>query len=99
MHHYLQNSATQRLSTDIADIGGDNEVLLYWVSPAEQGDAATVVFWSVNQCTRISAVVLGYTSVADPGKRKKGVPKSENSARSVKFFGTYPCTDPIKFVS
>ena len=36
---------------DIADIGGDNEVLLYWVSPAEQADAATVVFWSVNQST------------------------------------------------
>ncbi len=48
--HYLQNSATQRLSMDIADIGGNNEVLLYWVSPAEQADAATVVFWSVNQC-------------------------------------------------
>ncbi|XP_064402412.1 adhesion G protein-coupled receptor E3-like isoform X2 [Halichondria panicea] len=39
------NSATQRLSMDIADIGGNNEVLLYWVSPAEQADAATVVFW------------------------------------------------------
>ncbi len=32
---------------DIADIGGDNEVLLYWVSPAKQDDAVTVVFWSV----------------------------------------------------
>ncbi|XP_064406768.1 uncharacterized protein LOC135351637 isoform X2 [Halichondria panicea] len=39
------NSATQKLSTVIADIGGNNEVLLYWVSPAEQDDAVTVAFW------------------------------------------------------
>ncbi len=54
MHHYLQNSATQKLSTVIADIGGNNEVLLYWVSPAEQDDAVTVAFWSVSVLVDIS---------------------------------------------
>ncbi len=39
---------------DIADIGGDNEVLLYWVSPAKQDDAVTVVFWSVSVLVDIS---------------------------------------------
>ena len=86
--HYLQNSATQRLSPDIADIGGNNEVLLYWVSPTERADAATVVFWSVNQCTLImdiSSCVGLYTSVADPGKRKRGL-QNLKTAHAVRNF-------------
>ncbi len=43
---------------DIADIMGDNEVLLYWVSPVEQDDAVTVVFWSVSVLVDISSCVF-----------------------------------------
>ena len=54
-HHYLQNSATQKQPISLAATGDDSEVLLYWVSPAEQADAVTIVFWSVNQCMHIRA--------------------------------------------